>query len=103
MQDKKTRMYTFTLIDVYSRWKYAKSYQKINSKTSLRFVYEVQKYAPFYFDMIQTDHGPEFGSWFVAQVKNKHRYTRIGKPNDNSHIERLKTPQEMIGCSQGAD
>lgn len=95
MQDKKTRMYTFTLIDVYSRWVYAKSYQKISAKTSLLFVEEAQKTSPFHFDMIQTDHGPEFGSWFVSQVKKKHRYTRIGKPNDNSHIERFnRTVQE---------
>ena len=95
MQDKKTRMYTFTLIDIYSRWVYAKSYQKISAKTALLFVEEAQKNAPFHFDMIQTDHGPEFGSWFISQVKKKHRYTRIGKPNDNSHIERFnRTVQE---------
>jgi len=35
MQSKKVRMYTFVLIDVYSRWIYAKSYQRINAKTSL--------------------------------------------------------------------
>lgn len=144
MQSKKVRMYTFVLIDVYSRWIYAKSYQKMNSKTTLRFITEAQKSAPFTFDMIQTDHGPEFGKWFVSQVKKKHRYTRIGKPNDNAHIERvnrtlqeecldrliptprifntalkpylkyyntqrlhfgiqLKTPEEMLGCSQGID
>ncbi len=45
--------------------------------------------------MIQTDHGPEFGKWFVEQVKRHHRYTRIGKPNDNAHIERFnRTLQE---------
>lgn len=144
MQSKKVRMYTFVLIDVYSRWIYAKSYQKMNSKTTLCFVKEAQKKSSFRFNMIQTDHGPEFGSWFVSQVKKKHRYTRIGKPNDNSHVERvnrtiqeecldrllpkpcifnkaltayihyyntqrlhfgiqLKTPQEMLGRSQGID
>lgn len=137
-------MYTFVLIDVYCRWIYAKSYQKMNSKTSLRFVKEAQKHAPFTFNMIQTDHGPEFGKWFVTQSKVNHRYTRVGKPNDNAHVERvnrtiqeesldklmptprifnkalqsylhyyntqrfhfgiqLKTPQEMLGCSQGID
>ena len=95
MQSKKVRMYTFVLIDIYSRWIYAKSYQKMNSKTTLRFVAEAQKAASFHFDMIQTDHGPEFGTWFVSQVKKKHRYTRIGKPNDNSHVERVnRTIQE---------
>lgn len=144
MQSKKVRMYTFVLIDVYSRWIYAKSYQRMNSKTTLQFVEEAESNSPFRFDMLQTDHGPEFGKWFVSQVKKKHRYTRIGKPNDNSHIERvnrtvqeecldrltptprifnkalkpylkyyntrrlhfginLKTPEEMLGCSQGID
>lgn len=144
MQSKKVRMYTFVPIDVYSRWMYAKSYQKISAKTSLRFVAQAEKESLFQFNMIQTDHGPEFGKWFVSQVKKNHRYTRIGKPNDNSHIERvnrtiqeecldklipkprifnkalttyihyyntqrlhfgiqLKTPQEMLRCSQGID
>jgi len=39
--------------------------------------------------MLQSDHGPEFGDWFVTQVQKLHRYTRIGKPNDNAHIERF--------------
>ena len=45
--------------------------------------------------MLQSDHGPEFGMWFVTQIKKAHRYTRIGKPNDNAHIERFnRTLQE---------
>lgn len=144
MQGKRVRMYTFVLIDVYSRWIYARSYQRMNSATTLLFVAEAQKHALFSFSTLQTDHGPEFGKWFVSQVKKKHRYTRIGKPNDNAHVERvnrtlqeecldrliptprrfnkalkeylqyyntrrfhfgikLKTPSEMLGCSQGID
>jgi transposase InsO family protein len=95
MQSSKVRMYTFVLIDVYSRWVYAKSYQKMNSATTVRFVREAQKCAPFEFCMLQSDHGPEFGKWFVSQIKKPHRYTRIGKPNDNAHIERMnRTLQE---------
>lgn len=144
MISAKKRMYTFVLIDVYSRWIYAKSYKRINSQITLDFVTEVQEHAPFYFTMLQSDHGPEFGSWFVSKCGYKHRYTRIGKPNDNAHIERvnrtvqeecldkqrntpdafnkaleqyipyynnhrlhfginLKTPNEILGCSQGID
>jgi len=45
--------------------------------------------------MLQSDHGPEFSMWFVEQMKKNHRYTRIGKPNDNAHIERFnRTIQE---------
>jgi transposase InsO family protein len=95
MQSEKKRMYTFVLIDVYSRWVYAKSYQRMNAATTLRFVREAQKQSPFVFSMLQSDHGPEFGSWFVSQIQKSHRYTRIGKPNDNAHIERMnRTLQE---------
>jgi len=95
MVDKKKRIYVFTLIDVYSRWVYAKCYEKMNSKVCLDFVREAQRNASFKFEMLQSDHGPEFGKWFVKYIKKDHRYTRVGKPNDNSHIERFnRTLQE---------
>ncbi len=95
MQSEKVRMYTFVLIDVYSRWIYAKSYQRMNAATTLSFVREAEHHAPFQFSMLQSDHGPEFGRWFVSQIRKHHRYTRIGKPNDNAHIERVnRTIQE---------
>lgn len=95
MLDLKKRMYTFTLIDVYSRWTYAKTYARMNAATAVRFVEEAQRAASFHFDMLQSDHGPEFGAWFVSRIQKKHRYSRIGKPNDNAHIERFnRTAQE---------
>jgi transposase InsO family protein len=95
MISEKKRLYIFVLIDVYSRWIYAKAYVKMNGKTTVRFVREAQKHSSFQFNMLQSDHGPEFSSWFVSHVKKSHRYTRIGKPNDNAHIERVnRTIQE---------
>ena len=95
MIDEKKRLYIFVLLDVYSRWVYAKAYAKMNGATSIEFVTEAQEHASFLFDMLQSDHGPEFGRWFVSQIKKKHRYSRIGKPNDNAHIERFnRTLQE---------
>lgn len=95
MIGSKTRIYTLTIIDVYGRVGYAKTYSRLDSKISLKFIKEAQRYTGFYFDMLQTDKGPEFGSWFVEQVKKSHRYTRTGKPNDNAHIERFnRTIQE---------
>lgn len=95
MIDEKKRIYIYVLIDTYSRWVYAKAYEKIGGRNSLKFVREAEARAPFKFGMLQSDHGPEFGDWFVEQVKKSHRYTRIGKPNDNSHIERFnRTLQE---------
>lgn len=95
MIDEKRRIYVYTLIDVYSRWVYVKAYEVMNGRTSLRFVREAERAASFRFSMLQSDHGPEFGNWFVTQAQKSHRYTRIGKPNDNAHIERFnRTLQE---------
>jgi putative transposase len=95
MVSEKTRIYIYVLIDVYSRWVYAKSYEKMSGAISLKFVREAERKSEFSFSMLQSDHGPEFGDWFVEQVKKNHRYTRIGKPNDNAHIERFnRTLQE---------
>jgi transposase InsO family protein len=95
MVNEKERIYVFVLLDVYSRFAYAKAYQRMNGATSLKFVKEAQEHASFRFLMLQSDHGPEFGRWFVTQVQRSHRYTRIGKPNDNAHIERFnRTLQE---------
>lgn len=95
MISKKKRIYVFTLIDVHSRWVYAKAYERMNGKTSVIFLAEAQRHAPFSFRMIQSDHGPEFSSFFVERIERNHRYTRIGKPNDNAHIERFnRTLQE---------
>lgn len=89
MTGPKTRMYTFTLVDVYSRWTHAHSYARMNAATSVRFVKEAERLAPFTFSMLQTDHGPEFGAWFRERCGFPHRFTRLGKPNDNAHIERF--------------
>ena len=95
MTGKKTRIYVFVLIDVYSRWAYAKCYEKMSSLLMVEFVKEAQAQANFRLNMLQSDHGPEFGKLFLERIKKSHRYTRIGKPNDNAHIERFnRTIQE---------
>ncbi len=68
---------------------------QMNDATAVVFLKQAAQLAPFPINMIQTDHGPEFGSWFVSMIKKKHRFTRIGKPNDDAHIERFnRTLQE---------
>lgn len=97
MINEKKRLYVFALIDVYSRWVYAKAYERMNAATSVLFVEEAQNAARFHFSTLQSDHGPEFGKWFVSRIQKGHRYTRIGKPNDNAHIERFnRTIQEEL-------
>jgi len=95
MINEKKRLYVFVLIDVFSRWVYAKAYEKMSGRHTIRFVKEAQRNASFHFQMLQSDHGPEFSSWFTSRIQRSHRYTRIGKPNDNAHIERVnRTIQE---------
>ena len=84
-----TRIYIYTLLDVYSRWVYAKAVKRINCKQTLLFVKQAQKSAPFLFNHLQTDHGPEFSTHFTERVGIRHRHSRVRKPNDNAHLERF--------------
>lgn len=83
------RFYLYTLIDVASRWAYAKVSIRINTHASVRFVREAQSRAPFQFQMIQSDHGSEFSTWFTEHVNTNHRHSRVRQCNDNAHVERF--------------
>ncbi len=89
------RVYVFTLLDVFSRWAYARVYAHANTKTALRFVQQAQQYASFPFKVLQSDHGSEFSQWFTDHVFSRHRHSRVRRPNDNAHLERFnRTLQE---------
>jgi len=92
------RFYVYTLIDVASRWAYAKVSMRINTWNSLKFVKEAMVVAPFKFNMMQSDHGSEFSTWFTEHLGKfgiLHRHIRVRKSNDNGHIERFnRTIQE---------
>lgn len=92
------RFYIYTLIDLCSRWAYAKVYTRINTHNSLRFVRQAQKGSGFNFRMIQSDHGSEFSTWFtenLGKLEVNHRHSRVRQSNDNAHIERFnRTIQE---------
>jgi transposase len=64
----KTVLYVFTCIDVYSRWAYARAYQRANCRTALSFVKQAQVAAPFLFRCVQTDNGSEFSTHFTECV-----------------------------------
>lgn len=92
------RFYVYTLLDIASRWAYAKVSLRINTWNSLKFVKEALKHSRFNFKMIQSDHGSEFSVWFtehLAKLGISHRHIRVRKSNDNGHIERFnRTLQE---------
>src|SRR3989344_170513 len=89
------RIYIFTLIDVFSRWAYARAYARANTMTALNFLRRAQKEAGFVFKTIQSDHGSEFSTSFTERSKLVHRHSRVRRPNDNAHLERFnRTIQE---------
>jgi len=94
----KNRLYIYTLLDVFSRWTYAKVSLKINTHLSLRFVKEARNSIKFPFLTLQSDHGQEFSSWFTERVNGlniSHRHSRVRQANDNEHLERFnRTIQE---------
>jgi transposase InsO family protein len=89
------RIYVFTLLDVYSRWAYARAYKRATARTAKNFVGLAQSVASFPFKVIQSDNGSEFGGWFSDHINSIHRHSRVRRPNDNAHLERFnRTIQE---------
>lgn len=92
---QRVRFYVYTLLDVYSRWAYAKVSLRLNTYQSLQFVHLAQTKAPFSFQLLQSDNGQEFSSYFSENVQIIHRHSRVRTPNDNAHLERFnRTLQE---------
>lgn len=92
------RRYVYTVIDVYSRMAYAKAYDEIRPGLALKTILEAQKYMGVKFRTVQSDNGSEFSSYFEERLVAQGimiRHTRLGRPNDNAHIERFnRTLQE---------
>ena len=98
-----SRSYIYAVIDLYSRMAYAEHKSRISSMVSLDIINKVQKYFPFDLEVIQTDNGQEFGQKFLYYLNRKRiklRHSRVKRPNDNAHVERLnRTIQEE--CFKG--
>jgi transposase InsO family protein len=94
----KRRRYVYTVIDLYTRMSYAEVHSRILPGLAARVILHARNEFGFEFAMVQADNGPEFSSYF-EQVLARHsmpvRHTRLGRPNDNAHIERFnRTIQE---------
>lgn len=94
----KQRRYVYTVIDLYTRMAYAEVHARILPGLAASTILHAQQAFGFGFRMVQADNGPEFGRYF-AQVLVSHgiavRHSRLGRPNDNAHIERFnRTVQE---------
>ena len=94
----KQKRYIYTVIDLYTRMAYARVYKELRPINSLNTILEAEEYFGFKFKMVQSDNGLEFARYFEARLESKGikiRHTRLGRPNDNAHIERFnRTLQE---------
>jgi transposase InsO family protein len=92
------QLYLYVLIDVCSRYGFAKPVKAINSWQSARFFQEARQESFFPFLMIQSDHGGEFAKWFSKRLIASgvaHRHSRVRRPTDNGHVERfIRTIQQ---------
>ena len=94
----KQKRYVYTVIDLYTRMAYARVYKELKPINSLNTILEAEQYFGFKFKMVQSDNGLEFARYFETRLESrgiKIRHTRLGRPNDNAHIERFnRTLQE---------
>ena len=94
----KQKRYIYTVIDLYTRMAYARIYKELRPINSLNTILEAEQYFGFKFKMVQSDNGLEFARYFETRLESKGvkiRHTRLGRPNDNAHIERFnRTLQE---------
>ena len=94
----KQKIYIYTVIDLYTRMAYSRVYKELKPINSLNTVNEAEQYFGFKFKMVQSDNGLEFARYFETRLESKGikiRHTRLGRPNDNAHIERFnRTLQE---------
>lgn len=100
--------YQFTAIDCATRWRYLKIYDDLSNFSSIRFLEEVIKIAPFRIKAIKTDNGSNFTNRYTGYLKSSdpvnpklheldlmcQKYNIIhylidpGKPAQNGKVER---------------
>ena len=94
----KQKRYVYTVIDLYTRMAYARVYEDLKPGHSIDAITEAEQYFGFKFKTVQSDNGLEFAKYFETKLETKGiqiRHTRLGRPNDNAHIERFnRTIQE---------
>jgi transposase len=83
--------YQFTAIDDCTRIRVLRLYDRLNQTTAIRFLDYVLEKLPFKVEVIQTDHGAEFGSRFHYHVLDRgigHVYINPATPRLNGKVER---------------
>lgn len=97
-----SKMYIYTVIDLYTRMAYAKISPNLSEKGAAETIFEAQEFMRFPFKMVQSDNGAEFQNHFQSRLNSKGiktRHSRVRHPNDDAHIERFNRTlrKECIG------
>ena len=97
-----SKMYIYTVIDLYTRMAYAKISPNLSEKGAAETIFEAQEFMNFPFKMVQSDNGAEFQNHFQGRLNSrgiKTRHSRVRHPNDDAHIERFNRTlrKECIG------
>lgn len=97
-----SKMYIYTVIDLYTRMAYAKISPNLSEKDAAETIFEAQEFMQFPFKMVQSDNGAEFQNHFQGRLNSKGiktRHSRVRHPNDDAHIERFNRTlrKECIG------
>ena len=97
-----TKLYIYTVIDLYSRMAYAKVFCNLREKDAATAIFEAENYMDIKFKMVQSDNGAEFQNHFQQRLNYKGihtRHSRVRHPNDDAHIERFNRTlrKECIG------
>ncbi|MFZ1258447.1 MAG: integrase core domain-containing protein [Candidatus Saccharimonas sp.] len=96
------RLYYYTVIDLYSRMAHVTLAATLSPGLAAQAVIKAQEQWGFSLAMVQSDNGPEYRQYFTHTLQRagiQTRHSRLGRPNDNAHIERFnRTIQtECIG------
>jgi putative transposase len=83
---------------------YAEIHPRILPGLAAKVILHARNELGFDFVMVQSDNGPEFGRYFEQVLKSHSmplRHTRLGRPNDNAHIERFNRiiQEECLGST----
>lgn len=103
LADPGLRLYQYTAIDEYSRFRYMEIFEEHSTHSSALFLDHMIKYFPFKVECVQTDHGSEFVKWksdptykknptlfqiTLEQYGIKHKLIRPYTPRHNGKVER---------------
>lgn len=100
--DSGRRLYFYTVIDLYTRMTYVKMSTSLRQGLAIQSISAAQTTFGFNFSMVQSDNGAEFSRYFEQGLRKQNiltRHSRLGRPNDNAHIERFNRTlqEECIG------